>query len=274
MTVITMTREMGSLGKDVAAGLATSMGIEVVHRELVEYDLAERMALPESDVHRFLEGSPSLLARWKVGGERLARCTAEEIVTLASRGELLIRGWGAASVLRRVPHVLRVRVCAPMALRVRTMQERLGLADEDAVRREIERNDAAHTRAMRGVAGLDWQNPLGYDIVLNTERVPIEEGVRQVETLARSAAFEETPESRRILSDLLVETRVRAAIADDRGFGLSSGNLDVSVTDGVVSVGGFVPNRQKGDALCHKLAALPDVSSVENRLLVTQAYPG
>ena len=273
MTVITMTREMGSLGKDVAAGLATSMGIEVVHRELVEHDLAERMTLSESDVHRFLEGSPSRLSRWKIGGERLARCTAEEIVALASGGDVLIRGWGAASVLRRVPHVLRVRVCAPMALRVRTMQERLGLSDESAVRREIERNDAAHTRAMRGVSGPDWQNPLGYDLVLNTERVPIEEGVRQVETLARSAAFAPTSASRRILHDLLVETRVLAAISDERGFGFSSGNLDVSVTDGVVSVGGFVSDREKGSALCRRLESLPDVRSVENGLQVAKAYP-
>ncbi len=35
MTVIAMTREMGTLGKDVAAGLAKALDIEVVHHELV-----------------------------------------------------------------------------------------------------------------------------------------------------------------------------------------------------------------------------------------------
>ena len=43
MTVIAMTREMGTLGKDVAAGLADVLGITVVHHELVEHHIAERM---------------------------------------------------------------------------------------------------------------------------------------------------------------------------------------------------------------------------------------
>ena len=41
-----MTREMGSLGKDVAAGLAEKMGLTVVHHELVEHNLAERLGVP------------------------------------------------------------------------------------------------------------------------------------------------------------------------------------------------------------------------------------
>ena len=56
MTVIAMTREMGTLGKDVAAGVAERLGIQVVHHELVERQLAERLQTTESAVHRFLEG--------------------------------------------------------------------------------------------------------------------------------------------------------------------------------------------------------------------------
>ena len=43
MTVIAMTREMGTLGKDVAAGVSEKLGIEVIHHELVERQLAERL---------------------------------------------------------------------------------------------------------------------------------------------------------------------------------------------------------------------------------------
>ena len=194
MTVITMTREMGSLGKDVAAGLADEMGLEVIHHELVEHDVAERMSMPESDVHRFLEGTPSLLERWRVKGSALSRYTAEEIFTLAMKGDVLIRGWGATALLKRVPHVLRVRVCAPMAFRVDVMRERLGIDDPDVARREIERNDAAHTRIVRDMVSADWESPLSYDMVLNTERVPITDCVRQVRMLAESAVFDESEE--------------------------------------------------------------------------------
>ena len=37
MTVIAMTREMGSRGKDVALGLASRFGLEIIHHELIEH---------------------------------------------------------------------------------------------------------------------------------------------------------------------------------------------------------------------------------------------
>ena len=41
MAVIAMTREMGTLGKDVVAGLAERLGLEVIQHGLVEHDIAE-----------------------------------------------------------------------------------------------------------------------------------------------------------------------------------------------------------------------------------------
>ena len=41
MVAIAMTREMGTLGKDVAQGIADSLGLKVIHSELIEHDLAD-----------------------------------------------------------------------------------------------------------------------------------------------------------------------------------------------------------------------------------------
>ena len=54
MVVIAMTREMGTLGKDVAQGIADQLDLQVIHHEIVEHDLAERLHLQESAVHRYL----------------------------------------------------------------------------------------------------------------------------------------------------------------------------------------------------------------------------
>mgnify|MGYP001427510956 CR=1 FL=1 len=40
MVAIAMTREMGTLGKDVAQGIAEALGLKVIHHEVVEHDLA------------------------------------------------------------------------------------------------------------------------------------------------------------------------------------------------------------------------------------------
>ena len=132
MVAIAMTREMGTLGKDVAQGIADSLGLKVVHSELVEHDLAARLGVQESAVHRYLEGNASLLERWKIDKEKLSQYTAEEILELARGGNVVIRGWGAVAVLRAVPHVLRVRVCAPIRFRERVIMELSGRSGPQA----------------------------------------------------------------------------------------------------------------------------------------------
>ena len=51
MAIITMTREMGSLGRDVALGLADRLGLDLVQHELVEH-IAEKMHMQEGSVNR------------------------------------------------------------------------------------------------------------------------------------------------------------------------------------------------------------------------------
>ena len=92
MVAIAMTREMGTLGKDVAQGIADLLGLKVIHSELVEHDLATRLGVQESAVHRYLEGGASVLERWKIDKEKLSRYTAEELLEFARDGNVIIRG--------------------------------------------------------------------------------------------------------------------------------------------------------------------------------------
>ena len=214
MVAIAMTREMGTRGKDVAQGIADALDLKVIHSELVEHDLATRLGVENSAVHRYLEGSASLLERWKIDKQKLSRYTAEEILEFARDGNVVIRGWGAVAVLRAVPHVLRVRVCAPMPFRERVIMERLELKDASEARREIEQNDAAHSGLMRGFFGVNWEDPQLYHVVLNTGSVPADACVSIVRLLAERPEFQETEETRSVLADKLVESRVRAALGD------------------------------------------------------------
>jgi cytidylate kinase len=212
MAVIAMTREMATLGKDVAAGLTERLGLTVVHHELVKHGIVERAGMPESEVHRFLEGEASLLQRWKIDRKRLSRYTAQEILQLALRGNVLIRGWGATYLLRSVPHVICIRICAPMPFREQVLMQRLGIKDRALARHEIEGNDKAHNGTMQKLFGIDWTDASLYTVILNTARVPVKECVEHVASLAESPTFRETAESRGALQDELILSRVRAAL--------------------------------------------------------------
>lgn len=267
MAVIAMTREMGTLGKDVAIRVAEQLGLEIIHHELVESDVAKRMEIEPSKVHHFLEGQPSLMERWKIDKKKLSRYTAEEILELAEMGSVLIRGWGAANLLRSISHVVCVRICAPMSFRIQVIRERLGIDNNQTVRKEIELNDAAHTRTIRNFFNADWKDPLYYDIVLNTERLPLEQCVDQICRLAKCSDFAESNKSKTMLSDKLIEFRVADALS-----GLNSGGLyaqsirPTKVVSGKVYISGTAAGIQSEEQVKEIVNQISGVKAVETDL--------
>jgi cytidylate kinase len=262
MVAIAMTREMGTLGKDVAQGIADSLDLRVVHSELVEHDLATRLGVRDSAVHHYLEGSASLLERWKIDKKKLSQFTAEEILELARDGNVVIRGWGGAAVLRSVPHVLRVRVCAPMAYRERVIMDRLGLKDANEARHEIERNDAAHAQVIRGFFGVNWENPQLYHVVLNTGCVSVDTCVRIVRLLTDDPAFQESETSRAALEDTLIETRTRNILDTLR----VANGIEISVARGEVKLSGVLSEDSDISSAIDKVRQIEGVKDVTNKI--------
>ena len=273
MAVIAMTREMGTLGKDIAFGLAETLDLRIVHHELVEHDLAQRLGIQESAVHHYLEGSASMLERWRIDKKKLSRFTAVEILELVQEGNVVIRGWGATALLKDIPHVLRVRVCAPMPFREKVMMERLGINDAATVRREIERSDSAHARTITSFFGIDWENPIHYNMVINTEQVPTAASVRALRLLTDDDAFRETVATRMALADKLVEWRIRMALAERDG-NTSTARLEVDVKNGYVILTGTAMHASVASIAEQIVRDIPGVDDVETRIMVIRDFGG
>ena len=264
MSVIAITREMGSLGKEVAAGLGEALGVPVIYHEVID-ELADRMRLRKSHVIRLLDGRAGLLERLTADKTSLSIFTADEIIGFASRGTgAVIRGWGASHLLRDVPHVVCVRVCAPFQVRKRRMMERLNTDDAAKVSDEIQANDEAHTAIMRRHFGLQWTDPENYDLVLNTERVNVEKCVDELLRLVRSAEFAETLESRQQIEDIALAARVRAALRlapETR-----QRKVKVKAKSGRVTLAGAGEIRNEVLALIEVASTVPGVCDVAYRV--------
>jgi cytidylate kinase len=267
MTVIAMTREIGSLGTDVAAELAHRLGLKIIHSEIVANNIAERLGVEESALLRYVDGSASIFERWQINSKKLSRYTSEEILRLAQQGNVLIRGWGAATLLRDMPQVISVRVCAPMSFRVQVMMRRLGVKDTDAVRSEIERYDAAHLRAMRASFYVEREDALLYHIVLNTERVSVDSCVKAVCQLAEDPKFQDQVTARSVLADKLLEAKINAALIEHVNLATAPTGISVSATNGRVTLAGMTSNgglRARAEKLT---LAIAGVSHIENRIV-------
>ena len=263
MTVIAMSQEMATLGKDVALGICEALGLQQVRHEVGDV-VAGRMHVKKSLIRRIREGKAGKVEKWAADEKTISIFTAEEVYDLAVKGNVLIRGWGATMLLGGVPHVPRIRVCAPMELRIQRLMERLETDDEDLARREIEVDDAARAARSGEHFNVTWGDPTLYDLTINTERMPVATAVDQIVALARSPAFQETPQSRQHLEDLAVQARARAALrADPRTAGI---DIVCDVKAGAVTLRGIVVDDHEKKLTEEVVARLPGVKSVQDEL--------
>ena len=269
MSTIAMTREMGSLGKDVAEGLAGELGLRLLYHEIID-SVAEKMHLPANVITRFLQGKAGRIESLRADFDSMSLYTAEEVLEIAAKGNLMIRGWGATCLLRPVSHVLCVRVCAPMTLRVQRIMDRVGIQDPKLAQTEIERSDAAHAAAMLRRFGISWQDAAHYDLVLNTERLSVGDCIQQIKDLLASPSFQETAESRARLHHLTLLTHVQSALRRDPKTREVRISLDehISGTAGNMVLRGIVLNDAEKSLVENLATRFPGVSSVENQLQV------
>ena len=266
MPLVAMTREMGSLGKDVAAQLSQRLGKGLIHHEIIGV-LADKMRLRKSHVVRFLEGKSGIWERLTTDRTSLSIYTADETLRLIESGRVaVLHGWGGAHLLRPIAHIVRVRVCAPFELRVERMMQLLETDDRALVETEVRNSEESHGAITRRHFGIDWREPEHYDLVLNTERMPIERCVAEVMGLVHDEDFQETPESLQALADLSLETHVRAALRTDPR--TARATPIVSARDGRVTLEGVLDAGIAEEDVIEITRAVQGVTEVETTMRV------
>jgi cytidylate kinase len=226
------------------------------------------MRLRKSHVERFLEGKSGIWERLTTDRTSLSIFTADETFKFLRDGSTaVIRGWGAVHLLKNVPHVVRVRVCAPMETRVGRMMQRLGTDNRAAVESEIALSEEAHSAITKRHFNINWRDPEHYDLVLSTERLSVDECVEEVDAMMKRPRFQETPDSIRMVENLALEWSVRSALRRE------ARTADISITvqgdAGVVRLLGVVESQAQADAAVEVARAVEGAASVESQLRAT-----
>lgn len=182
MPVITLSRELGSRGDDVALVVAEQLALRLIGRDLINQAArqagAPEIALAEIDELGLLGLRPDQAA-WQ-----LYRTTVEQVIRReAAAGNVLLVGRGSQVVLAGQPGVLHVRIIAPLAARVACVQERCRITPEAAAAR-IAASDRARTAYLRRHYGARLDDPQWYDLIINMARLQVADAAALVCTAA------------------------------------------------------------------------------------------
>lgn len=190
--VITISREFGAGGSDLATELGARLGWPILDHALVER-VAARLKLDPRTVEVLDEHPPTLFSRVAsalliapvespmlldtsqvLSPDAVADASRAAITEAVADPPVIIVGHGGQLMLRDRPRTLHVRLVAPIEARVQRICARGG-CDARTASADIRRIDEARTGYVRRYFHHDLRDPLLYDLTINTGRASIAE---------------------------------------------------------------------------------------------------
>jgi cytidylate kinase len=176
---LTIARDEGSLGNEIAQELARHLGWQVFDKEIVTY-IARNAHVRENLVRQLDQKSQSLIQDTisrllrmpeysSFGAEEYHEALLGTLVCLAEHGSAILVGRGANFALREDVRGLNVRITASPEVRVQRLSESWKVTLEDARRRMVA-HDEERRKFIRQYFRRDFDDLCFYDTVYNTDR--------------------------------------------------------------------------------------------------------
>jgi cytidylate kinase len=204
--LITVSREFGAGGSDLARLLGERLGWPVLDHELV-FRCAKRLNIDTAAVERMHECSPSLLARLSAALlvappeapgidtthllriDSIAEAAHESIREAAEHPPLIVVGHGTQCLFANRRDALHVRLVAPWDVRTTRLRDRYGW-NATVASAKARQMDEDRRRYVQRYFHADLRDPMLYDVQINTGRMSIDEAVSMVERMVRGASVD------------------------------------------------------------------------------------
>lgn len=264
MSIVAITQSVGSLGNEIGCELAQALSYEFADREII-LRAADRFGEGLRELQHVSDEKPTLWERFTLATQHYLAYIQAIIWEMAARDNVVLSGRGASLILREVAHALRVRITAPEPVRVSRVEHQQGLPTKVATHL-VRRNDRETASRLRLFYHVDWDDPLLYDLVLNTEGLDVKQGVRVIQEALQHERFQPTTDALMEVRDLSLTARARAALLAHPL--TRSLQLALSCSSGYISITGMVEREDQRQAAEEIVGKLPWVVGVLNEIVI------
>jgi cytidylate kinase len=270
MSVITVSRQLGSQGVEIAKAIASRFNYQYVDKEKIGIALADR-GLPRMEIEKLDEKKPPFWDSWAIDRNKFFHHLQMIIYGFAQKNNAVIVGRGGQILLKDLPGVLQVRVIAPFEVRIRRVMEQQRVKEKQAIRL-LRRSDEDSAGFIRSFFNADWEDPRLYDLVINTQKLSVDSAVMMIlEAIQAPEIKKGEKKTERKLADLILFQRVESTLMALLGVGLAY--IYINVEEGVVLLDGTV-NSGTDLANCERaVASIEGVERVNNHLSVSRLNP-
>jgi hypothetical protein len=176
------------------------------------------------------------------------------------RGNVAYFGYSGHLLLPPIPHVVRIRILAPIELRVAQHMARDNYSAEQA-RAHIRQVDEERSRWTRFIYGKNLRDPEAFDLSVNLDRISFSEACCLLHHVANQTDFQSTAQSLALVENLYLSSKVLAELAMDPR--TADIELGATAQDGRVSLEGPYLEEAALALVLEVARAVPGAAEVE-----------
>lgn len=220
MAIITISRGSYTKGKEIAEKVAACLGYDCISREVI-LNTSDRFNIPEIKLVKAIHDAPAILDRFSHTKQDFIAYYQSALTRRVQKDNVVYHGLAGHLLLKGISHVLKVRIIADLATRVKYEMEREGMGKQEALAL-IQKDDQERRRWTESLYGADPWDGFLYDFVIRIDKFTVENAV---DFICQAAAFEQfktTKASQHKMDDLALASQVKGILIDQ--------HFDVAVT--------------------------------------------
>ena len=214
MAVVSVSREEGSWGGDVARDLATRLGYRLLDKKAL-LEEAEAFGGISDRAPELLEKQPGLLERLDQDRRRYNVLLRTVVYDVALRDNVVFLGRGTGMLLREVDHAISALFTCPNPVRVARIMERgaggrPGPMTKEQAEEIVRRADRDRANYHRYLFQVDWLDAVHHSVIMNTDVIEVPAAVDILIKMIESGAYDPTPSSIAKLEQLARQSKDEA----------------------------------------------------------------
>jgi len=228
MSIIMISRGAHHRGKEVAEKIALMLGYECLSRDIL-LEASLKYDAPEVKLKKSMERAPNFLEKLGFEKEKYIAYMQSALLSRLKKDYIVYHGLAGHIFVQNVAHVFSVRLTVDIKDRVKYCMESEQVAEDEAYVM-LYKLDAQRKKWGLYLYGVDITDPDQYDMVININRLSVDEAADIIYSTVQLEKFQTTAESRQKMEDLVMEAEVKAVLMNIKP------PKDVSAHNGIVSV--------------------------------------
>jgi cytidylate kinase len=262
MPVITISRQVGSLGDEIAKAVRDKLNYDYIDKQKISEALADQ-GFRTLDLERYDEKKPSIWQSLSVQKKKFSFLIRAAVYELATNENVLIVGRGGQAILKDFPGTLHVRIVAPYAKRLSRLMNQKGCVEKEA-EQIIRQSDRESSGYISTYFAADWDDQDLYDLVINTGSIAVNTAVAIITSAVEAREFQKASQPIEKLKDLALTRKVQATLLDIPRLRI----VTVRVERGVADLSGGVESLSAKEACEKAVKNIKGIKKVDNQLAV------